>query len=415
VDRLLGRRVAVKVPFRQLAGDAAFVQRFRQEARSAARLSHPNVVAVFDVGSHPEGGGEFDYIVMEFVDGRTLRRVLQRGPLPPEQAAGVAAQMCAALQASHAAGLVHRDVKPGNVMLGSSGQVKVTDFGVARAADAARLTPRTGLVVATAQYAAPELLQGQDVDARSDVYSLGCCHYVSVHNRLQPARRFAGSDPVSVAYRQVHEQPTPSRQHDPLVPTGLPAVAARAMQKQPARRYQSAAEMAADLTRVLACDPPAGTPTAGDAGTIPIQVAAPGDPASRGNPDDWQPTAEPVGPTGLGRWPIVALVAAAFVLGAGFSLWLVVATPADHTAPRPARRRRTRPATAHWHPSPRRLHGSRPAPGRSHLGPRSTRHRPAQPQPPQRRTRPPPGPPSTPPASTPPATTPPVPSGPATT
>jgi eukaryotic-like serine/threonine-protein kinase len=232
VDRTLSRRVAVKVLFPHMVGDQALVERFQQEARSAARLSHPNVVAIFDVGTHHDAdSGEIDFIVMEFVEGCTLRQELAAGPLPPARAATVAREMCAALQAAHAGALVHRDVKPANVMLARSGRVKVMDFGIARALDAARLT-QTGLVVATAQYASPEQLQGQDVDARSDVYSLGCCLY----EMLAGTPPFAGDDPVSVAFRQVHEAPMPVRQRNPLVPVGLAAVAARALEKEPVPR-----------------------------------------------------------------------------------------------------------------------------------------------------------------------------------
>jgi len=326
VDRLLGRRVAVKVPFPQLVGDRAFAERFRREARSAARLSHPNVVAIFDVGTQRDTGtGGIDYIVMEFVEGRTLRQELLAGPLPPDEAARVAREVCAGLQAAHGGGLVHRDVKPANIMLGPSGQVKVMDFGVARALDAARLT-QTGLVVATAQYASPEQLQGDDVDARSDVYSLGCCLY----EMLAGVPPFAGGDPVSVAFRQVHEAPTPLRRRDPLLPVGLAAVAARALEKEPAQRYQTAAEMAADLSRVLAgersADPP---PTVRGAGTAPIEPLASGDPSSTDDPDDWPPTAEPGGSWAWGRWLAVAGAVAAVVLGAALGVRLLGAAPAN--------------------------------------------------------------------------------------
>jgi hypothetical protein len=327
VDRLLGRRVAVKVAFPQLAGDRAFADRFRREARSAARLSHPNVVAIFDVGSHRDpGDGGIDYIVMEFVEGRTLRQELLAGPLPPEEAARVAREVCAGLQAAHECGLVHRDVKPANVMLGPSGQVTVMDFGVARALDAARLT-QTGLVIATAQYASPEQLQGCDVDPRSDVYSLGCCLY----EMLAGTPPFAGGDPLSVAFRQVHDAPTPLRQRDPQVPVGLAAVAARALAKEPARRYQTAAEMAADLSRVLASGQLADPPSTSGTGTAPTEVVEPGGAGPGVAPADRQPTA---GSGGSRRWLVVAGALAAAVLGAALGVWLVGVAP-PNPAPTP--------------------------------------------------------------------------------
>jgi serine/threonine protein kinase len=313
VDRLLGRRVAVKVPFAQLAGDPVFVQRFRQEARSAARLSHPNVVAVFDTGCDDEAGVE--YLVMEFVEGCTLRQALAAGPLPAQRAARIAAEICAGLRAAHAAGLVHRDVKPGNVMLGPADQVKVADFGVARAVDAARLT-RPGRVVATVQYASPEQLQGWEVDARSDLYSMGCCLY----EMLTGSPPFTGADPVSTAYRHVHERPTPLRELDPLLPAALAAVTGRALEKDPARRYQSAAEMAGDLTRVLAGEPAA----AADPGTVPIDTDR-ADPPSA-DLDESAPTT--AGRSGRPRrWRTIVLTVAAFTAGVGLTLWTLAAPP----------------------------------------------------------------------------------------
>jgi eukaryotic-like serine/threonine-protein kinase len=247
-DRVLGRRVAIKVLFPHLAADPTFTSRFRREAQSAARLSHPNVVGVFDVGSQDSGRpDEIDFIVMELVDGRTLRQILEEErPLAADRATAVARDVCAALDVAHGHGLVHRDIKPANVMITTSGQVKVMDFGIARAADADRLT-QTGLAIGTAQYASPEQLRGREVDSRSDIYSLGCCLY----EMLTGAPPFTGSSPIAVAYRQVSEAPVPVREHNPAVPAGLAALVARAMEKDPGRRHQTAAAMGHDLQRLL--------------------------------------------------------------------------------------------------------------------------------------------------------------------
>ena len=252
-DRALGRRVAIKALFPHLAADPAFATRFRREAQSAARLSHPNVVAVFDVGSQDSGRpDEVDFIVMELVDGRTLRQIVEQdGPLPPARAATIARDMCAALEAAHQNGLVHRDVKPANVMITKAGEVKVMDFGIARAGDADRIT-QTGLAIGTAQYASPEQLHGRDVDGRSDVYSVGCCLY----EMLTGSPPFTGSTAVSVAYRQVSEAPVPLRQRDPAIPAGLEAVVARTLAKDRDDRYASAAALGRDLARVLTGAPP---------------------------------------------------------------------------------------------------------------------------------------------------------------
>jgi len=294
VDRMLTRRVAVKVLLPHLARDPGVVERFRREARSAARLSHPHVVAIFDIGRDdgPDSDG-FDFIVMELVEGRTLRREVEAGPLPPAQAAGVAREVCAALAAAHASGLVHRDIKPANVMLGPSDQVKVMDFGIAHAVDTERLT-QTGMAIGTAQYASPEQLRGQAVDARSDLYSLGCCLF----EMLVGTAPFAGTSAISVAFRQVNEAPVPVRERNPRVPAALAAVVARAIEKDPARRFQTAAEFGAELSRLLPGLRAVGLPLtggsardaeagAGGADTTPIEVGA--------GPDGRPPAEDPAG------------------------------------------------------------------------------------------------------------------------
>jgi eukaryotic-like serine/threonine-protein kinase len=246
-DRLLARQVAIKVPLPQYAHDPAFQQRFRREAQAAASLSNPGVVAVYDTGM--QNGTPF--IVMEFVGGRTLKEtILAEGPLAPDRAAQIAADVCSALAAAHARGLVHRDVKPPNVMLTYSGRVKLMDLGIARA-DAAESATQTGAhttMIGTALYLSPEQAQGQPVDPRSDLYSLGCCLY----EMLTGSVPFREATPVAVLYRHVREDPAPPRLLNPEVPPALEAVCLKALAKRPEDRYQTAVEMREDLLRARA-------------------------------------------------------------------------------------------------------------------------------------------------------------------
>ncbi|MGH3865492.1 MAG: Stk1 family PASTA domain-containing Ser/Thr kinase [Pseudonocardiaceae bacterium] len=247
-DVRLDRDVAVKVLRADLARDPQFQHRFRREAQNAAALNHPAIVAVYDTGETVSDYGPLPYIVMEFVDGRTLRDIVKaEGPMAEQRAMETMADVCAALDFSHRNGIIHRDVKPANVMINNDGAVKVMDFGIARALADGQGVTQTAAVVGTAQYLSPEQARGELVDARSDVYAAGCVLYELITG--DPP--FTGDSPVAVAYQHVREDPTPPSQQNPGVSAALDAVVLKAMSKNPANRYQSAAEMRSDLVRVL--------------------------------------------------------------------------------------------------------------------------------------------------------------------
>jgi eukaryotic-like serine/threonine-protein kinase len=268
VDQRLGRSVAVKQLRADLATDPTFQARFRREAQSAAGLNHPTIVAVYDTGEEldPLTGVAIPYIVMELVEGPTLRDILKDGrKILPERALELTQGVLDALSYSHKAGIVHRDIKPANVMLTSSGSVKVMDFGIARAvADTSATMTQTAAVIGTAQYLSPEQARGETVDARSDLYSAGCLLYELLVGRPP----FVGDSPVSVAYQHVREAPTPPSQLDPELGPEIDAVVLKALAKDPAERYQSARDMKADITRLLA-----GQQTAAQQATALVPVA----------------------------------------------------------------------------------------------------------------------------------------------
>ena len=245
-DQLLGRPVAVKVLFPEFAADPSFVERFRREAQAAANLNHPNIVGVYDWGREESTY----YIVMEYVEGRSLSQIIRKeGPLPAPRVAEIAEGIASALGFAHKGDVVHRDMKSGNVIISKNGQVKVADFGIATAISGnteANLT-QTGTVMGTATYFSPEQAQGLTVDGRSDLYSLG----VVMYEMLTGSPPFTGDSSVSIAYKHVQEQPEPISEKRPGVPEALQAITAKLMNKDPDKRYSSAADLQLDLQRFL--------------------------------------------------------------------------------------------------------------------------------------------------------------------
>jgi serine/threonine-protein kinase len=309
-DRVLDRPVAVKVLGSWLANDRTFVERFRREALAAARLSHPNLVAVFDAGSEDD----LHFIVMEHVPGETLADVLRREErIAPRRAIGIVADVGAALSMAHDAGIVHRDVKPANVMLTPDGRTKLMDLGIARGIEGESIT-RASSILGTAGYVSPEQARGDAVDHRSDIYSLGCVLYEMLTGR-QP---FEADNPVAVAYQHVHDAPTPPTSLEPSVPPALEAVVLRAMEKEPAARFPNVAAMTAALDDRTAPVPPVGS-------TRPLPVA--GTPPSPGVDAPAPPTgslprrADRPPPRRRAGLVLLLLAALALIGGLAFALW----------------------------------------------------------------------------------------------
>ncbi|MFI1563584.1 Stk1 family PASTA domain-containing Ser/Thr kinase [Streptomyces sp. NPDC020490] len=273
-DTRLGRTVAVKTLRADLARDPSFQARFRREAQSAASLNHPAIVAVYDTGEDYIDGVSIPYIVMEYVDGSTLRELLHSGrKLLPERAMEMTIGILQGLEYAHRNGIVHRDIKPANVMLTRNGQVKVMDFGIARAmGDAGMTMTQTAAVIGTAQYLSPEQAKGEQVDARSDLYSTGCLLY----ELLTVRPPFVGDSPVAVAYQHVREEAQPPSVFDPEITPEMDAIVLKALTKDPNYRYQSADEMRVDIEACLD-----GQPVAAAAAMSPVGYG--------GYPDD-QPT-----------------------------------------------------------------------------------------------------------------------------
>jgi serine/threonine protein kinase/beta-lactam-binding protein with PASTA domain len=248
-DARLGRRVAIKLLKPALASDPAFRTRFRREAQDAAKMAHPTIVRIFDAGEEtvvdPRGNeAQIPFIVMEYVDGRLLKDIIAEGPLPEHEAVRIAGQILTALEYSHRAGVVHRDIKPGNIMIANNGQVKVMDFGIARAvAESSATITETSAIVGTAQYFSPEQARGESVDARTDLYSTA----VVLFEMLTGQAPFRGENPVAVAYQHVNQVPVPPSSLNPAVSPALDAVVAHALSKDRFARFQSATEFREQL------------------------------------------------------------------------------------------------------------------------------------------------------------------------
>ncbi|MEV6440609.1 Stk1 family PASTA domain-containing Ser/Thr kinase [Amycolatopsis sp. NPDC051716] len=310
-DVRLGREVAIKILRADLARDPQFLERFRREAQNAAALNHPAIVAVYDTGEANAEFGPLPYIVMEYVEGRTLRDIVKtEGPMSQKRAMEVMADVCAALDFSHRHGIVHRDVKPANVMITKNGAVKVMDFGIARAMhDGQSAMTQTAAVIGTAQYLSPEQARGESVDARSDVYAAGCVLYELITG--EPP--FTGDSPVAVAYQHVREDPSAPSAVNPAVAPELDAVVLKALAKGPANRYQSAAEMRSDLVRTLSGQRPVAPMVMSEDERTQVMNADRRQPQrydEYSEPDDEDPKAK------RRRRAILAAVAAVFVLGA---------------------------------------------------------------------------------------------------
>jgi len=351
VDTRLNRPVAIKQLRADLATDPTFQARFRREAQAAAGLNHPTIVSVYDTGEEadPLTGVRVPYIVMELVEGVTLRDVLRDGrKILPERALELAAGVLDALSYSHKAGIVHRDIKPANVMLTPAGDVKVMDFGIARAvADTSSTMTQTAAVIGTAQYLSPEQARGETVDARSDIYSAGCLLYELLTGRPP----FIGESPVSVAYQHVREEAQPPSQLDPEVTPQMDAVVMRALAKDPNERYQSARQMKDDLYRLLNGQAPIAL------ATMPTSSPTPSEMATTVLVPDHQPSpygentrvTEPVALAGAGgelaeqdedpekrrTGPIVALIIVLVLalIAAGTALWFVFGPGASPEPP----------------------------------------------------------------------------------
>jgi eukaryotic-like serine/threonine-protein kinase len=297
-DDVLARTVAVKILHPHLAGDETFLERFRREALSAARLAHPNIVSIYDSGSEEvEDGPRRNYIVMEYCGGGTLADAMkEEGPFSPERVASIGAVICDALAYAHENGIVHRDIKPANVLITEDGSIKVADFGIAKAAESAGDVTTTGTILGTVSYLSPEQARGEEPDARSDLYSLGVLLYEVLVGRPP----FAGETHIATAMKHLREEPPPARSVRAGIPRALDATLLKALEKSPQDRYQTAAEMRAALT---------GASPSGSRATAVFERASISTPASVGSDDD--------GPSAV-RWVVPVLLLIAAAIGVAF-------------------------------------------------------------------------------------------------
>jgi serine/threonine-protein kinase len=247
-DNRLHRVVAIKILRADLARDPSLQSRFRREAQAAARLNHPNIVSVYDTGEEQQEWGTLPYIVMEYVEGTTIRELLRQDVRPDyQESLRIAHSLLDALTYSHENGIVHRDIKPANIMVTTVGEIKVMDFGIARPLDDVTATvTHAWTVIGTAQYLSPEQARGEIADSRSDIYSVGCLLYELLTGRAP----FSGDTPVAIAYQHVSAKPISVDDLNPDLPAGLSQIIDGALAKDPLARYQSAAEMLADLDRI---------------------------------------------------------------------------------------------------------------------------------------------------------------------
>lgn len=311
MDNLLDRSVAVKVLHTQFAADDDFVRRFRREGQAAAKLSHPNIVNIYDVGQDDD----IYYIVMEYIAGETLKEKIQRnGHLPVESALHIALQIAEALEHAHQNNLVHCDIKPHNILITSSGRVKVTDFGIARAATSVSMT-QTGTVIGSVHYFSPEQAKGSVINAKSDLYSLGVVMYEMLTGQVP----FTGENPISIALKHIQDEPRRPSELNVGIPPLVEAIVLKAMAKDPAQRYNSAAEMIKDIhyaqnylqdeqTRRLARD------------DFPTQVLTPVTDGV-GNKSGGKPPAKPPGRRKR-RWPLIGALLALLLLGFAFGAFM---------------------------------------------------------------------------------------------